>query len=506
MNATTAPAPTPRDAARAPGPKGVPVLGSLGPWRRNTAEFLLGLQRDHGETVRMRLGPMTVHQITGPEAVQQVLVKNHGNYVRGPLYEQFSVVMGKGLLTSDGDFWRGHRRAVQPAFQKNAIRDIVPNIVTATNEMLDEWEAKAARDEPVDLMTEMLKLTLITLSRSLFAYDIKPSSRVLKHIVDDVVEVMFRRGTPAEMLPSWLPTDRKHKIARIHRVFDKIVADVRQNYARTGEGSLISLMEQAENPVTGEPWTDQELRDELLTIYLAGHETTAVSLCWTLLSIANHPPVQEELDAEIGQVLGGGLPDTRNTDALTYTRMVVDESLRMHPPIWIFPRAAVGPDTLGGYDIEAGSSILLSPLVSHHNPRHWDNPLAFDPYRFTPKAVKERPRMAYFPFGAGPRQCIGNTMALLELRTIVTMINQRFKLSMIPGHALRYGSPVISLRPLEDVMVHLTSRDRPAAGSRTTAPITHDTAAADDAFTSEAAPSAPAEGCPAHRRPGSETR
>ncbi len=354
MTATTPAAP--RAATTAPGPKGVPLLGSLGSWRRNTAEFLLGLQRDYGEVVRMRLGPMTVHQVTGPEAVHQVLVKNHGNYVRGPLYEQFGVVMGKGLLTSDGEYWRGHRRAVQPAFQKNAVLGIVPNIVRATEEMLDEWDGKAARGEPVDLMTEMLRLTLVTLSRSLFAYDIKPSSRVLKQIVDDVVEVMFRRGTASEMLPSWLPTDRKRKIDRIHQVFDKVVADVRETYARTGDGSLISLMEQAVDPVTGEPWTDQEIRDELLTIYLAGHETTAVSLCWTLLSIANHPPVQEELDGEIGRVLGGGPPDAENTDALTYTKMVVDESLRMHPPIWIFPRAAVGPDTLGGYDIEAGSS------------------------------------------------------------------------------------------------------------------------------------------------------
>ncbi|MFF1715375.1 cytochrome P450 [Streptomyces sp. NPDC058268] len=504
MTATTAPATTPSGAARAPGPKGVPLLGSLGSWRRNTAEFLLGLQRDYGETVRMRLGPMTVHQITGPEAVQQVLVKNNSNYVRGPLYEQFSVVMGKGLLTTDGEYWRGHRRAVQPAFQKNTILDIVPNIVTATNEMLDEWEAKAARDEPVDLMTEMLKLTLITLSRSLFAYDIKPSSKVLKHIVDDVVEVMFRRGTPSEMMPSWLPTDRKHKIARIHRVFDKIVADVRESYARTGEGSLISLMEEAKDPVTGEPWTDQELRDELLTIYLAGHETTAVSLCWTLLSIANHPPVQEELDAEIAQVLGGGLPDTQNTDALTYTKMVVDESLRMHPPIWIFPRAAVGPDSLGGYDIEAGSSILLSPLVSHHNPLHWDNPLAFDPYRFTPEAVKERPRMAYFPFGAGPRQCIGNTMALLELRTIVTMINQRFKLSMIPGHSLQYGSPVISLRPLQDVMVRVKAREGAAAVSRTVAAPAPAPAPAPASTSTASAPAAPAaQKCPVTGTSGS---
>ncbi|MFI6933305.1 cytochrome P450 [Streptomyces sp. NPDC050287] len=455
MTTTTA-APATRTA---PGPKGAPLLGSLGPWRRNTADFLLGLQRDHGEMVRMRLGPFTVHQVTHPDAVRRVLVENNANYVRGPLYEQFGVVMGKGLLTTDGEFWRGHRRAVQPVFLKNAVTDIVPNIVEATGEMLDEWEARTARDEPVDLMTEMLRLTLVTLSRSLFAYDIKPSSRVLKRIVDDVVEVMFRRGTPSEMLPSWLPTARNRKIAHIHQVFDKVVRDVRESYARTGEGPLIALMEQATDPVTGEPWTDRQLRDELLTIYLAGHETTAVSLCWTLLSIANHPHVQDELDEEIGRVLGGGTPDAETAADLTYTRMVVDESLRMYPPIWIFPRAAVGPDTLGGYDIEAGSSILLSPLASHHNPRHWDNPLAFDPYRFTPEAVRERPRMAYFPFGAGPRQCVGNSMALLELRIIVAMINQRFRINLIPGDALRYGSPVISLRPLRDVMVRLRPRE-----------------------------------------------
>lgn len=466
-----------------PGPKGVPLLGSLGSWHSNTASFLLGLQRDYGEVVRMRLGPMTVYQVTEPDAVRRVLVDNHANYTRGPLYEQFAVVMGKGLLTTDGEYWRGHRRAVQPVFLRNAVPDIMPTIVGATGEMLDEWEAKAAGGEPVDLMTEMLKLTLVTLSRSLFAYDIKPSSRILKRIVDDVVEVMFRRGTLAEMLPSWVPTDRKRKIARIHQVFDKVVSDVRKQYAETGGGPLIALMEQAEDPVTGEPWTDQEIYDELLTVYLAGHETTAVALCWTLLSIAAHPHVQEELDAEIARVLGGGLPDSDTARKLEYAGMVVDESLRLHPPIWIFPRAAVADDTLGGYGIPAGSSILLSPLVSHHNPRYWENPLAFDPSRFTPQAVRERPRMTYLPFGSGPRQCVGNLMALLEMRTIVTMVNQRFRISMIPGNPLGYGSPVISLRPLHDVMVHL----RPRGGARPTAPATVSTAA-----------SPAAAGCPVH--------
>ncbi|MFF8810704.1 cytochrome P450 [Streptomyces pactum] len=447
----------------APGPRGVPLLGSLGPWKRNTAEFLLGLQRDYGEIVRMQLGPFTVHQVSDPDVVRHVLVENNGNYVRGPLYEQFGVVMGKGLLTTDGEFWRGHRRAVQPVFLKNAVNDIIPNIIRATEEMLQDWERKAAAGRPVDLMADMLRLTLVTLSRSLFAYDIRPDTALLKTIVDDVVEVMFRRGVPTEMLPSWVPTERKRKIARIHRVFDRVVTEVRRSYARTGEGPLIALMEQATDPATGRPWTHQQIKDELLTVYLAGHETTAVALCWTLLSIAQHPHVQEELDAELATVLGGALPDAASAERLTYTKMVVDESLRMHPPIWIFPRAAVGADTLGPYDIEPGASVLLSPLVSHHNPRHWDNPLAFDPYRFTPEAIRERPRLAYFPFGSGPRQCVGNYMALLELKLIVAMINQRFRISRVPGTSLQYGSPVISLRPLQDVMVSVVPRERGAA-------------------------------------------
>ncbi len=455
----------------APGPKGAPLFGSLGSWRRNTADFLLGLQRDHGEIVRMRLGPMTVYQVTEVDAVHRVLVQNNANYVRGPLYGLFDTIMGKGLLTTDGEFRLAHRRAVQPVFLRNAVPAIMPNLVAAAETMFDEWERKAAAGVPVDLMGDMLKLTLVTLSGSLFAYDVGAFTEELKEAVDDVVVVMFRRGVPSEMLPSWVPTERNRKLKRIHRVFDRLVTEVRAAYARTGEGPLIDLMERATDPATGRPWTDQQIKDEIVTIYVAGHETTAVALCWTLLSIAEHPHVQEELDAELAAVLGGATPTAEDAESLTYTKMVIDESLRLHPPIWSFPRAAVEADVLGGYDIEAGASILLSPLASHHNPRWWDNPMAFDPQRFTPEAVRERPRLAYLPFGAGPRQCVGNLMALLELRVIVAMINQRFRISRIPGASLGYGSPVISLRPVNDIRVAPRPRsgsaapERPAAGS-----------------------------------------
>ncbi|MEU3659978.1 cytochrome P450 [Streptomyces sp. NPDC032940] len=456
-------APTPATApggAVAPGPRGVPLLGNLPQWKSDTAQFLLRAQRDHGEVARLRLGPYTVHLVTAPDAVGRVLKENNANYTRGVLYEQFRIVMGDGLLTTDGDYWKAHRRTVQPVFLRKAVAAIGPNVVRATQEMLDDWEVRARRGEPVDLVTETLRLTLVTLSRSLFGYDIRPAAPVLKDIVGNVIEVMFKHGSAAEFMPSWLPTRRNRLIARDRRIFTRLVTEIRDRHAATGEGPLMELIEAATDPVTGARWSDDEIRDEMLTIYLAGHETTAVALLWTLVSLANHPPVAEELDEELDRVLGGAEPTPEDVERLPYTARVVDESLRMYPPIWIYPRDAVADDELGGFHIPAGSSVLLSPLVSHRNPRYWDNPEAFDPHRFDPERVGERPRMTYFPFGAGARMCIGNFMALLELRMITAMIHQRFRLKLVPGDLLRYGDTAISLRPLTKVLAHLEPRER----------------------------------------------
>ncbi|MEU9857864.1 cytochrome P450 [Streptomyces sp. NPDC047974] len=441
-----------------PGPRGIPVLGSLPQWKKSTAEFLLRVQRDHGEISRIRLGPQEVYLVSDPDAVGRVLKDNNGNYVRGALYEQFRIVMGDGLLTTDGDFWKSHRRAVQPVFLRKAVDAVAPYVVDATREMLDEWEEKARRGEPVDLIAETLRLTLVTLSRSLFGYDIRPAVPVLKDVVDNVIEVMFKHGSVTEMLPSWVPTKRNRTIARDRRIFTRLVTEIRERHAATGEGRLMELIEAATDPVTGERWTDDEVRDEILTIYLAGHETTAVALLWTLLSVANNPSVQDEMDDEIARVVGDREPGADDMGNLPYTRQVIDESLRLYPPIWVYPRDAVAADELGGYHVPAGSSVLLSPLVSHRNPRYWDNPEAFDPRRFDPERVKERPRMTYFPFGAGARMCIGNFMALLELRIAVAMISQRFRLSLLPGNFIRYGDTSISLRPMSEVLVRLHPR------------------------------------------------
>ncbi|WP_062204951.1 cytochrome P450 [Streptomyces sp. NBRC 109706] len=443
----------------APGPRGAPGFGSLVPYRRDPAQFLLRLQRDHGELSRLRLGPYTVHLATSPDAVRRVLVENQANYVRGKLYDQFKLVMGTGLLTTDGRQWRGHRRAVQPAFARKAIDAIIPNVVEATGEMLDRWEAAERAGEPVDLIAEMMRLTLVTLSQSLFGYDIRDRTPLLKRVVDESIEVMFPHGYVSEMLPQWLPTARNRLIRRNRRIFDRVVDDIRERHAATGEGVLVRLAEEARDPETGEPWTDEEIRDELLTIYLAGHETTATAACWTLHAVATHRSVREELEGELSGVLDGRAPTEAELPTLDYTRMVIEESLRLYPPIWLYPRDAVEDDVLDGFHIPGGSSLMLSPLVSHRNPAVWENPEAFDPLRFTPAAVKERPRMGYFPFGGGPRMCIGNLMALMELKIILAMVTQRFRLEPVPGDLTRYGDSVISLRPMGEMWVRLRARE-----------------------------------------------
>ncbi|MGV9980730.1 cytochrome P450 [Micromonospora wenchangensis] len=437
----------------APGPTGRPLVGSLFDWRRTPAEFLLRLQRDHGEVVRMKLGPYLVHLVTEPEAVHRVLVGNHHNYDRGKLYDQFKLVMGTGLLTTDGPAWRSHRRAVQPLFLNRAIGAILPNVVESTHQMLDRWEVAATRGEPVDLIGEMLQLTLVTLSRSLFGYDPGAAVAEMKRTVDAGIELMFTHGLLSEQLPEWIPNARNRQIRATRRFFDRLVDDIRSNHHRTGQGQLVELMETARDPVDGRAWTDREIRDELLTVYLAGHETTAAAACWALYALSGHRWAAEELTAEVDQVLAGRAPTLADTERLTYTGQVIQEALRLYPPIWTFPRGVVADDELAGRHVPAGSSILISPLVSHRNPRIWDNPDAFDPARFAGDAARRLPRLSYLPFGGGPRMCVGNLMALLELKVIVALVSQRFQLQTVPGDFVRYGHSVISLRPQGRLLV-----------------------------------------------------
>jgi len=441
---------------RALGPRGVPGLGSLVAYRRDPAQFLMRLRRDHGPVASMRMGPLTVTLAASPSAVRHVLVDRPDNYVRGQLYGQFREVMGSGLLVADTEQWRPHRRVMQPAFTRAAVDAYVPKVVGATARMLDRWEVHAARGEPVDLVAETLRLALGTISSALFAFDVDDRAALVKRVVDESIDVMFPHGHISEMLPGWVPTARGRRVRRNRAVLHSLVDDIVAAPRAPGDGPLLDLIEAARSP-DQEPWSTAEVRDELLTVYLAGHETTAVSMLWTLVSLANNPAVREGVRAEVDAVLGGREPVPADLPNLPYTTAVVSESLRMYPPIWLYPRDAVAEDELDGWPVPAGSSVLLSPLVTHRDPELWPSPDAFDPERFLSGVRPERG--SYFPFGFGARQCIGNLMATVELQVALAMVVQRTDLGLLGGELMRYGDSVVSLRPGSPVW----ARPRPRA-------------------------------------------
>jgi cytochrome P450 len=432
-------------------------MGSLAAYKRSPVRFLLDTQAAYGDVARFRLGPYLTQLVTHPDGISHVIAANDRNYCRGRYYEKFKIFFGQGLLTLDGDAWRSHRRVAQPAFLRTVIGQSTGHVSAATESMLQRWERMAAQGEPAELIPEVMALTLSSLSRTLFGLDVSDRHETIGQAVDFGVKAMFNNGTVDEMLPSWLPTQRNRLIRRHRGVLTDMVDRIRREHDREHATiDLVDLFESATHLASDHPWSDREIADELTTVFLAGQETTAMSLCWTLAAIASHPQVREELEAEVDRVLGGAPVTEQSLADLRYTQMVIEESLRLYPPIWLYTRDALAADEVMGYAVPAGSSVLVSPLATHRRPDLWPSPETFDPSRFDPDHKRRRARFAYFPFGGGPRQCIGMHLALHELKIMVAMIASRFRLEL--DRPVEIGRPVLSLRPLHDVTVRLHAR------------------------------------------------
>lgn len=464
---TSAPRPTTSSggaALLAPGPRGSRLTGALLAWKRDPVHFLLDTQHAYGDIARFRLGPYLTHLVTHPDGIRHVIAANDANYCRGRFYEKFKIFFGEGLLTMDGDAWKGHRRVAQPAFLRTVVGGSTPHVARATEDLLRRWRRLAEDGEHVGLIGEVMGLTLSSLSRTLFGLDLGDRDGRIGAAVDFGIGAMFNRGTLGEMLPAWLPTGRNRAIVRNRAVLQAMVERIRREHDRErATVDLVDLFESAD----GGGWPDAAVRDEVTTVFLAGQETTAMALCWTLAAVAAHPHVREELEAEVDGVLDGGPVTEEHLPRLRYTRMVVEESLRLYPPIWLYTRDALADDEVMGHHVPAGSSVIVSPLATHRRPDLWPSPETFDPTRFDPELKERRARFAYFPFGGGPRQCIGSHLALHELTIMLAMISAGFRLELDQPVAI--GAPVLSLRPIQDVTVRPVPRRRGPAGRRSAA-------------------------------------
>ncbi|WP_454321073.1 cytochrome P450 [Streptomyces phaeoluteigriseus] len=458
-------------AEQAPGPAGSVLFGALSSFRKDTLRLLTELQRQYGGVARMKMGPYLVHQVTAPEAVKHILQDNAGNYVRGRFYRGFNLFFGRGMLTTDGAEWRTRRAVSRPFLLRAGLRARSDVVTDTVQELLARWEPSARTGDPVDITDDMMWLAMGVLGRMLFGVDLRVYADRLLPAVRFSLKAMILTGEVEQLLPRWVPTAYQRRLKRHQRVLNDVMDEIIDLHRR-GEGSpdsVVAALLKATHEVTGEPFTQRQIRAELKTLFLAGHETTGCALTWTLYAIAQHEDVRRRLDAELTEVLDGRVPTAEDVDDLPYLRAVVDESLRLYPPIWLFPRDAVADDRVGGYHVPAGSTVLVPVYAAHHNPAVWDNPEAFAPERFCPAHTarltsgtsRRRDRYDYFPFGGGARKCIGMDLALLELRLAVAMVAQRYRLQLVAGHPVSPAA-LVSLRPQPGVLMHIRPADRTA--------------------------------------------
>ncbi|GLU48723.1 cytochrome P450 [Nocardiopsis ansamitocini] len=396
----------------------------------------------YGDAARLAIGPKALYFFNHPDHAKHVLADNSGNYHKGVGQVQARRALGNGLLTSEGELWREQRRLIQPTFQHKRI-------VGQADAVAEEAAALVARlrshsgGGPVDVVGEMTGLTLGVLGRTLLDADLGAFDSIGHSFEAVQDQAMFEMVTMG-VVPMWVPLAHQRRFRRarhdLQRIVDKLLAD---RLARGGDGddALSRLVGLADSGPQGR----QRVRDELVTLLLAGHETTASTLSWTFHLLDRNPEVWERLRAEARTVLGERTPVHEDLRSLTYTTMVIQEAMRLYPPVWILPREAQDDDEVGGYHVPAGADVLICPYTLHRHPDYWDDPERFDPERFDPGRPAERPRYAYIPFGAGPRFCIGSNLGMMEAAFVVAMVAREMRLATVPGHEV-VPEPMLSLR------------------------------------------------------------
>jgi cytochrome P450 len=445
----------------APGPRGWPLIGSLPGFARDPLRFWTRLAARYGAVGRYWIGAEQHFLISDPELIGRVLQQDTVRYYRGKYHQLLKPAFGEGLLTSNGELWAWQRRLLQPAFAKNQVAAWLDIVVSTTEARIATWNARVDAS-PLDMAREMAGLVQEINAKILFGRTLPyPSNGPLLAAVDTINRSLLRQVTREMLLGGILnrlplPDARRYRqaVALLHQTVDRLIA-----HYRTQGGSedalcafLMRAAEQAEIP------PDQfRLRDQLITLFLAGHETTACALAWTFYYLSEQPAWAETLGGEADAALNGRAPTVEALAQLTQTQRVIDESLRLRPPIYGIGRRARVEHEVGGYRIPAESPVVVSPYVMHHHPACWDRPDQFDPDRFAPAQASARPRFSYFPFGGGPRTCIGIHLATMEMLTIIALVARAFRLGRPPGRRV-VPRAWITLRPHPGVPVRLIRR------------------------------------------------
>lgn len=405
-------------------------------------------------------GLWTTYQITRPEHILHVLQTNAANYRKGRDYRILKLSLGEGLLTSEDGLWQRQRKMTQPAFHSQQVAGFIRIMEDCTLAMLQRWQTRAKAGEAFDVVPELTRLTLNIVSHALFTTSLESDLDIIQQALAVGRDFSVKRAWSVLQVPHWLPTsaNREHRrsLAGFHAVIDRMIAE-RRNSSQAVHDLLKMLMEARDE--SGAAMSDRQLRDEVATLLTAGHETTTLVLAWTIYFISTRPEVVERMAAEIS-FLNGRAPEYEDLSRLRYIRMVVEEVMRLYPPVWILSRTVVADDEIGGYQISAGAELLVLPYVTHRHPQWWQDPDRFCPERFLPENSAGRPRGAYLPFGAGPRTCIGLNFAMTEILVVLALLLQRFRPELAIAPDGIKAEPSVTLRPRPGVPVKLSSAAR----------------------------------------------
>ncbi|MBI5930837.1 MAG: cytochrome P450 [Chloroflexi bacterium] len=433
-----------------PGPRGKPIIGNLHDFRKDILTTLESAAREYGEIVHFKVGPREIFLLNDPYYIQHVLQTNHHNYRKGWALVRTKILLGEGLLTSEGDFWLHQRRLIQPAFHRKRIAAFGQMMTDCTSEMMEAWQPYIESGQPLNLTEEMMNLTLNVVCQTLFSTHITDAERA---VVKDAMEVVLLFGLKnvtrppfMEKLPTLGNQQARKAIHQLDKIVYRIIQERRAHPQDDEKSDLFTMLMSVQDEDTGESMDDRQVRDEIMTLFLAGHETTANTLAWTFYLLSENPTMTDALWAELDRVLDGQVPAVENLSNLPYTQAVLQESMRLYPPAWVISRQAINDDEIGGYPIPMGSAVIVSPYVMHRNPNYWEKPEQFNPTRFLDDSRPWRPPFSYFPFGGGARQCIGMNFAMMEAQLILATVAQKYQLHLVPTTKVE-PEALLTLRP-----------------------------------------------------------
>jgi len=436
---------------RPPGPKGHFLLGNLAPVSRDWLDFYAQCARDYGDVVHLRYLHVPICLLMHPRDIEYVLVTNPANFTKSADYRALARILGNGLLTNEGKSWQRQRGLIQPAFRRENILSYAPVMTRAAGRMLDSWGDGESRNVHGDMMAVALEIVAQCLCGAEVSGVTDRVGKAMEVITDRFMTDASQALLLPFDLPNFLAPARRDAISGLNQIIDGIIRERRSSHQPRGD-LLDTLLHSYD--AEGHPMSDEQLRDEVMTLFLAGHETTAIALSWSCYLLGQHSQVEAKLREELVTVLGDREPTPEDLPRLRYTEMVLKESMRLYPPVWRIARKAIANCEIGGYLVTAGTNIFIFQSLTQRDARWFTNPDAFDPERWREDPIRSAkiPRFAYFPFGGGHRVCLGAAFAMIEATLLLAMIHQKFHLDLVPGHLVE-PLPSVTLRPKNGIRV-----------------------------------------------------